>query len=94
MLTSSLAFVTSLFTIVLVCVNSHQLVARQNCADNYNKCSPPGATATDTPTIGSGLSSLYVNILDSISGVKLDVRGLKEVREHVQPRAPSISVCC
>ncbi|KAI9876323.1 MAG: hypothetical protein M1830_006763 [Pleopsidium flavum] len=87
----ALAFALS-FTF-LVRANPLELVARQNCADNYNKCSPSGATATDTPPVGNALSSLYVDIVNSISGIKIK-RDLEEIPEVLQDRASSNPVCC
>lgn len=94
MLSASLIFLTTLLLPSLASTHSSNLVARQDCPNNYSKCSPSGATATNTPGIGSGLSSLYVNILDSIGGVKVKVRDAEDLPEGLQPRAPSDSVCC
>ncbi len=89
----SLIFTFALSIISLVDANPLDLVARQNCADNYSKCSPSGATATDTPPVGSALSSLYVDILNSISGVKMK-RDMEEIADVLQVRASSNPVCC
>jgi hypothetical protein len=42
------------------------LVKRQYCSPNYFQCQPAGATSSDVPATGSGLASLYYDILRSI----------------------------
>ncbi len=91
---ASLTFLTTILLPSLASTHSLNLVARQDCTNNYSKCSPPGATATNTPSIGNGLSSLYVNILDSIGGVKVKARDVEGLPQGLQPRASSNSVCC
>lgn len=94
MLSASLTFLITILLPFLASTHSLNLVARQDCPNNYSKCSPPGATATNTASIGGGLSSLYVNILNSIGGVKVKARGVEGLPEGLQPRASSNSVCC
>lgn len=94
MLSASLAFLITILLTSLVSAHSPSLVARQDCANNYSKCSPSGATATNTPSIGGELSSLYVNIVNSISGIKVKARDVNDGPDILQARAPSNSVCC
>lgn len=94
MLSVSLTFLTALLLMTVASAQSISLVARQDCPNNLSKCSPSGATATITPSIGSDLSSLYVNIVNSIGGVKIKVRDTEDHLEVFQRRAPSNSVCC
>lgn len=89
---TSLIALSSLFS--EIGANAFELIARQNCAQNYIKCSPSGATATDTPPVGGALSSLYIDILDSISGVKLNTRAGEERPQILDVRASSNAVCC
>ncbi|TKA62357.1 hypothetical protein B0A49_10671 [Cryomyces minteri] len=66
-------------------------VARDTCGSNYIACSPPGATSNRAPAVGSGLASLYTDLLTSVRGItfssKRDVSSLGR-------RANSASVCC
>lgn len=94
MLSASLAFLIIILLTSLASAHSPNLVARQDCANNYSKCSPPGATATNTPSIGGELSSLYINIVNSISGIKVKARDVNDGLDVLQARAPSNSVCC
>ena len=94
MLSASLTFFIPLFLTALVSAHSPNLVVRQDCPNNYSKCSPSGATATNTPGIGTELASIYINVLDSIGGIKVKVGDAEDRPESLQRRAPSNSVCC
>ncbi|KAA6410196.1 MAG: hypothetical protein FRX48_05617 [Lasallia pustulata] len=71
-----------------------QLEARQNCGSNYSKCSPSGATSTNIPAVGGDLSGLYVDVLDSINGVKFSKRGALDLASPLGIRSSSATVCC
>ncbi|MCJ1335466.1 hypothetical protein MMC09_000736 [Bachmanniomyces sp. S44760] len=68
--------------------------ARQNCASNYSKCNPSGATATSTPDIGEDLSSMYQDLLNSISTVKQSKRSVEHEIGYKEKRASSPGFCC
>jgi len=42
--------------------------------DPCEPCQPQGATGTTPPTVGSGLSSLYIDVLDSVKGISFRKR--------------------
>ncbi|KAL8709454.1 MAG: hypothetical protein Q9220_005837 [cf. Caloplaca sp. 1 TL-2023] len=77
---------------------SAQLEPRAGCADNYSKCSPKGATSSDAPTVGTALSPLYIDVLNSVNGAKTSKRELggahEDFRPLLVPRASSSSLCC
>ncbi|KAJ4311140.1 hypothetical protein N0V94_008094 [Neodidymelliopsis sp. IMI 364377] len=41
-------------------------------------CQPSGATGNDPPAVGSDLSSLYVNVLNSVQGISFSKRSLSD----------------
>jgi hypothetical protein len=41
-------------------------------------CQPSGATGNDPPAVGSDLSSLYLNVLNSVQGISFSKRSLSE----------------
>ena len=90
MLSATLALAVSFF--ITAVLGRPSLEARQNCGNSYSKCSPSGATSTVTPNVGDGMSSLYVDLLNSISGVKRRREAVGFV--DVTRRASSASLCC
>jgi hypothetical protein len=54
--------------------NPLPLRERDSCAPNYVKCAPPGATGTSIPVIGPSVKGLYLNVLESVQGDKLEVK--------------------
>lgn len=74
--------------------NPAKLGARQNCGSSYSKCSPSGATSTNIPAVGSALSGLYVDVLDSINGVKFSKRGALDLAGALGIRSSPATVCC
>lgn len=71
------------------------LQARADCSSGYSKCSPKGAATTPEPAVGSGLSGLYVDIVNSVKGSPNVARDLGlEVAELIEARAASGSLCC
>lgn len=76
-----------------------QLDARDvECENNFSLCSPTGATSIDTPAVGTGLSSLYLDLVDAIQGVQNRKRAVELdhgiVDHQLQPRASKIGLCC
>lgn len=54
-----------------------QALEAQASSDNpCEPCQPSGATGTNPPAVGSDLSSLYVNVLNSVQGISFSKRGL------------------
>ncbi|MCJ1298708.1 hypothetical protein MMC08_001498 [Hypocenomyce scalaris] len=92
---SKILFLTSIACIISTAnANPAKLEARQDCGSNYSKCSPSGATTTNIPAVGGALSGLYVDVLDSINGVKFSKRGAQELAGPLGKRASSATVCC
>ncbi|KAJ4338951.1 hypothetical protein N0V87_003638 [Didymella glomerata] len=58
-----------------------QALEAQASSDNpCEPCQPSGATGMDPPAVGSDLSSLYVNVLDSVKGISFSKRDGMTVR--------------
>ena len=77
----------------MVLADHARLHVRENCNDGYTKCSPKGASATDAPAIGSALTGLFVDLLNSVNKVQKSKRdGAKAV--DVKIRGSAGSVCC
>ncbi|KAL8896328.1 MAG: hypothetical protein Q9207_007762 [Kuettlingeria erythrocarpa] len=72
--------------------------AADGCGENYSRCSPKGATSTDTPAVGTDLATLYTNLLNSVNGPKKSKRGAREGRDEVdvalESRATASNLCC
>ena len=69
------------------------LVVRADCNEIFSRCSPDGATTSDTPAIGNSLSTLYVDLLNSINKVQNVERDLDNKGSVLSIRA-SGSICC
>ncbi|KAI9840194.1 MAG: hypothetical protein M1837_001866, partial [Sclerophora amabilis] len=67
---------------------------REECAINYQPCNPSGVRTTTSPQTGDALSSLFVNILDSIQGIRFDKRQTDEVLDVLEGRDALLPVCC
>ncbi|KAF9696320.1 hypothetical protein EKO04_005329 [Ascochyta lentis] len=63
------------------------LEARASSDNPCKPCQPSGATGTNPPAVGSDLSSLYVNVLNSVQGISFSKRGLTA-------RAATSGFCC
>lgn len=68
------------------------------CENNFSLCSPTGASSVNTPAVGSELSSLYLDLVDSIQGVQNYKRAVDlddQIVDHkLQPRGSKIGLCC
>ncbi|MCJ1246683.1 hypothetical protein MMC30_003892 [Trapelia coarctata] len=71
---------------------SQALERRQACASSYTQCSPASAASTSVPSIGSGLSPMYVDLLNSVSGITVKKRGVSHKVEGLLRRA--VGLCC
>jgi len=85
--------ITALCLMAVALGDHARLHLRENCHDGYTQCSPQGASATDAPAIGSSLSGLYVDLLDSINKVQKYKRDDKH-HFNVEIRASGGAVCC
>ncbi|KAL8681036.1 MAG: hypothetical protein Q9186_002809 [Xanthomendoza sp. 1 TL-2023] len=94
-------------TQTLVCLASFALIAttgsvrlepRANCAKNYKKCDPKGASSSEAPTIGTDLSQLYPELVNTVNGAKKLKRDSHDPRDHLasllESRATSANLCC
>ncbi|KAL9602640.1 MAG: hypothetical protein Q9179_002471 [Wetmoreana sp. 5 TL-2023] len=88
------------FTLVatIAVTASSYLEPRAGCSDNYKKCSPKGAASTSLPTLGTDLSPLYTDLVNSVQGAKKSKRGPSEARDEFSPlleaRDTSSNLCC
>ncbi|KAL8901590.1 MAG: hypothetical protein Q9192_000472 [Flavoplaca navasiana] len=84
------------FTIIATS-GSVRLEPRASCAENYSKCDPRGADATEPPAIGTDLSSLYADLVNSVNEaakLKRDfIQARDELTSPLEPRA-SANLCC
>ena len=83
-----------LHLLLTVCAEASMIGKRQNCADHFTKCSPPGAAATSVPQIGNDLSPFYVDLLDSVSGITFKRRGIQPDLDELFSRDSVADVCC
>ncbi|KAL8775559.1 MAG: hypothetical protein Q9209_000055 [Squamulea sp. 1 TL-2023] len=68
MLSLTQTFVGIVSFAIIATSGSIRLEPRANCADNYSKCDPKGASATEPPAVGTDLSSLYTDLVNSANG--------------------------
>ncbi|KAL8947022.1 MAG: hypothetical protein Q9222_006652 [Ikaeria aurantiellina] len=66
-------------------ITSAHLEPRAGCSDNYSKCSPKGASSSDTPAVGTNLSPLYTDLLSSVNGGQNSKRELGGAHEDFSP---------
>lgn len=68
----------------------------EECENNFSLCSPAGASSVNTPAVGSELSSLYLDLVDSIQGVqKRAVDPDDQIVDYkLQPRGSKTGLCC
>ncbi|KAI9863737.1 MAG: hypothetical protein M1824_006334 [Vezdaea acicularis] len=74
-----------------------QLAPRAACQASYTACKPSGAKSTSSPPVGSALSSLFVDLLDSIQGVPNPSKRKREVDDIARvlgTRDISSPICC
>ncbi|KAL8728749.1 MAG: hypothetical protein Q9181_005234 [Wetmoreana brouardii] len=75
------SLVHSLFSVTVVAtiaVTASYLEPRAGCSDNYKKCNPKGAASTNLPTLGTDLSPLYTDLVNSVQGTKKSKRDPSE----------------
>ena len=80
------------FVHIIGCNNA--LEARANCNSGYTRCSPSGAMATDEPPIGNALSTMYVDVVNSVQTKGKQTRNLESDLVEVLERAAGGSLCC
>ena len=77
----------------LVATDQSGLAPRADCNVNFSECSPKGAVTSGAPAIGDSLSTLYVDLLNSIKNVQNVARDIDEAPSALRVRA-SGSMCC
>ena len=70
------------------------LNARAGCGASFTKCAPKGAIATNEPVIGPDMSSIYVDIVDSVNNAPKERRWMSGFFAGLLARASSSSLCC
>ena len=91
--------ITLVLASLAVATGSNRLDPRnEECESSFSLCSPTGASSVSTPAVGTGLSSLYLDLVDSIQGVQNYKRTVDldhQIVDHkLQPRASEIGLCC
>ncbi|KAL8923243.1 MAG: hypothetical protein Q9172_003220 [Xanthocarpia lactea] len=91
MLSLSHTFVSVLSFAIVATSGSVRLAPRANCADNFRKCDPKGASSTEAPAVGPELSSLYTDLVNSVNGatkLRRDfIEASDELGSFLEPRA-------
>ena len=70
------------------------LHARAACSSSYTACNPKGAATTNEPPVGTGLSSLYVDVVDTLDSANLAKREAQHARGLIEARASGGNLCC
>ncbi|CAF9905149.1 MAG: hypothetical protein HETSPECPRED_004893 [Heterodermia speciosa] len=82
-----------LFEQVLILFSLSALITADSCNTGFSSCSPDGSSSSGAPAIGSSLSTLYVDILDSINKVQNTRRELGH-EDLVLKLREAGSLCC
>lgn len=69
----SLKFLALAFAAV-ACASPLESLSKASSEDPCEPCQPQGATGTTPPAVGSGLSSLYTDVLASVKGINFNKR--------------------
>ncbi|MCJ1260777.1 hypothetical protein MMC22_000640 [Lobaria immixta] len=85
---------TACLSSVVTIANAVQLEVRDDCDGSFSLCSPNGASSTDTPAVGDKLSSLFVDLVSSVQGVKKDKRNVEHLHPLLHVRSSSVTFCC
>ncbi|KAI4250916.1 MAG: hypothetical protein L6R42_008571 [Xanthoria sp. 1 TBL-2021] len=97
MLSLTQTFVAAVSFAIIATSGSVRLEPRASCAKNYNKCDPKGADSTEPPAVGSELSALYADLVNSVNGATKLRRDFLQPRDELtsflEPRA-SANLCC
>ncbi len=88
--------VALIVSLVGLAASTPVLETRQNCGANFQRCMPSGSKLESTPEVGGELSSLYVDLLDSIKGVKKSKRDIQRVVDvlQIEARDNAKPLCC
>ena len=67
---------------------------RAGCSSSYTACNPKGAATTNEPPVGTALSSLFVDVVDTLDSANLAKRDAERARALIESRASGGSLCC
>ena len=70
------------------------LYARAACSSSYTACNPKGAATTNEPPVGTALSSLFVDVVNTLDSANLAKRDAERARALIESRASGGSLCC
>ncbi|CAF9935434.1 MAG: hypothetical protein ALECFALPRED_006391 [Alectoria fallacina] len=86
--------------ILLLLSNAHliacddSLHARGACSSSYTACNPKGAATTNEPPVGTGISVLFVDVVDTLDSANLAKREAGQDTSVIETRAAGGSLCC
>ena len=93
MLRSTL-FILLLLSYAHVIAGDNGLRARDACSSSYSVCKPKGAATTNEPPIGTGISSLFIDVVDTLDSANLAKREARQDTAIIETRASGGSLCC
>ena len=80
------------FAHVSLCDNN--LKARDVCNNDYTLCDPKGASTSDEPPIGSALSPLFLDVVNTVDNNKDTKRSIAPDTNKFRPRLLGGGLCC
>lgn len=90
----STTFVLLLLSHAHVIACDDTLQARGDCSSSYTVCNPKGAATTNEPPVGTGISSLFVDVVDTLDSANLAKREAGQDSGIIETRASGGSLCC
>ncbi|KAM0798029.1 hypothetical protein BDR22DRAFT_891798 [Usnea florida] len=90
----STPFILLLLSYAHVIAGDNGLRAREACSSSYSVCKPKGAATTNEPPIGTGISSLFVDVVDTLDSANLAKREARQDTGIIETRASGGSLCC
>ena len=94
MMIPSTTFALLLFLYVHIIACDDILHARVACSSSYTACNPKGAATTNEPPIGTGLSSLFIDVVDTLDSANLAKRESGQKNGLLETRASGGGLCC
>ena len=90
----STPFILLFLSYAHVIAGDNGLRARGACSSSYSVCEPKGAATTNEPPIGTGISSLFVDVVDTLDSANLAKREARQDTGIIETRASGGSLCC
>ena len=94
MMIPSTTFVLLLLSYAHVIACDDILHPRAACSSSYTACNPKGAATTNEPPIGTGISSLFVDVVDTLDSANLAKREAGQDTGVLVTRASGGGLCC